>query len=184
MAYKEASSMCSTLNELTHRLNSSGLQIESLINYLREKSHLPGNDPDATIIVKHYARNNFDDDWDEKKETPYIKIYIDMLKKLIDELTSLIDLHSIFCDSLFTKENIHPDLLQHKKLFDNIIISLHCINHQLILCSSNQIITETNNKSSADDLECSFLTFKPLVATLKKDTSSIITSIYNSMTTL
>ena len=41
MAYKEASSMCSTLNELTHRLNSSGLQIESLINYLREKSHLP-----------------------------------------------------------------------------------------------------------------------------------------------
>ena len=184
MAYKEASSMCSTLNELTNRLNSSCLQIESLINYIREKSYLQGNYPDATIIVNHYASNNFDDDWEEKKETPYIKIYIDMLKKLIDELTSLIDLHSTFCDSLFTKENIHPDLLQHKKLFDNIIISLHCINHQLILCSSNQIITETNAKSSADDLECSFLTFKPLVTTLKKDTSSIITSIYKTMTTL
>lgn len=68
MAYKEASSMCSTLNELTHRLNSYGLQIESLINYLREKSYLQGNDPDATIIVKHYASNNFDDDWEEKKK--------------------------------------------------------------------------------------------------------------------
>ena len=184
MAYKEASIMCSSLAKLNTLLNSSGLQIESLINYLREKSHLPDNDPDATIIVNHYASNNFDDDWEEKKETPYIKIYIDMLKKLIDELTSLIDLHSTFCDSLFTKENIHPDLLQHKKLFDNIIISLHCINHQLILLNSNQIITETNAKSSADDLECSFLTFKPLVATLKKDTSSIITSIYKGMTTL
>jgi len=183
MAYKEASIICSSLSKLTTLLNSSGIQIESLIKYISEKSYLAGNDANATIIVKHYARNNFDDDWEEKKETSYLEVYAKMLKKLIDELTSLIDLHSTFCDSLFIKENIQTDLLEHKPLFDNIIISLHCINYQLIMLYSNQILTEKDAKSYSDDLECSFLKFKPLVATLKKDTSSIITSIYNNKTT-